>query len=623
MKGRRSILSVVPFVVIAVAFMLAGCGGGGEKQVTTVSTGSIEGRVVSAKTRGRLMAALLMGASQTTPVLSFEGNRFRIDNVPVGEQTVCVRSGDSRGAVFVAQVFPNKVTNVGDVEEKPLGKILGFVYEVDEQGNKGNPIAGALVSARPLFGGVEAQSVEEVPKGMFAMTRTDANGRYELLLPAGTYLVLADAPRYMPATDTVTVEELQVTECNFGLMRLKDASGSVYGKVTTEVNGQVLPVAGALVVLAPKGEPGVPEVVPSGITVGMLLNELPNALTKKHGKQVVIPPAWGRIVVAFTDAEGNYTMDNVKPGSYRAVAFKEGYGKDEKEVQVKPGSSERVDFKLKAMFGVVFGYVKDSENKSAIEGATVIAVGFGDPWFVWSGWIELPGKPHIFVNSAHGKRNISPIPTPIRPPIIPPFKPPIRASATTGKDGYYSLTLPEGEYFVSVWKDGYEPQATIVAITAGEKTQQDFDLIRSSEEQQQLVLELKLPAEPVKLGEPVKMKLVLRNNGNEAVTLRFNTSQRYDFIVRSEDDEVIWQWSHGKAFLQVIGEKKIDPHDELVFEETWMQVDNNGNKVEGGVYWVEGIVTCVQPMSEIGCVVVGEATEVEVEGKLKRAIRKR
>jgi hypothetical protein len=621
------VFSAVPFLFAVVAFMLAGCGGGGEKQVTTGLTGSIVGRIVSTKTRGRVMAVAIMGASQITPVTSIEGGRFRIDNVPVGEQTVCVRSSEgNRGAVFVAQVLPNKVTDVGDVEEKPLGKISGFVYEVDEQGNKGKPIANALVSARPLSGEAEAQPLEEVPKGMFAMTRTDANGSYELLLPAGTYLVVADAPRYMPATDTVTVEELQVTECNFGLMRLKDATGSVYGKVTAEVNGQVLPVAGALVVLAPKGEPGVPEVAPSGITVGMLLRTLPNALSKKHGKQVVVPPAWGRIAVAFTDAEGNYTIDNVKPGSYRAVAFKEGYGEDEKEVQVKPGGSERVDFRLKAKVGVLFGYVRDSESKSPIEGATVIAIGFGDPWYVWGGWIEVPGKPHIFVKPVHGKKNIAPTPIiPIHPPVIPPFRPPVRASTTTDKDGYYSLTLSEGEYFVSVWKDGYEPQGAIVTVTAGGKTQQDFELTRSLGEQ--LVLELELPTEPVKFGEPVKMRLVLKNEGDKEVTLRFNSGQRYDFIVRSEDDEVVWQWSHDKAFAQVTGEEKIQPGGQLVYEETWAQVDNDGNQVKEGVYYVEGVVTCAPPISTVGSVTVGESPEVGGGivglhgGKLKRTKR--
>ncbi|MCS7252601.1 MAG: carboxypeptidase regulatory-like domain-containing protein [Armatimonadota bacterium] len=628
---RRNLIRHVAMAISVGGFLIAGvllcgCDGNGRPAGDTgigVPTGSITGRLVTGAGRSRAVALVaIMGTQTVTPLPSFDGNKFRIDNVPAGEQVVYIREkGVMRGAMFVALVLPGKVTDVGDVETEPLGKVSGFVYEVDEDGNKVKPIAKARVTARAIGAGDEGDELGEVSRGIFAVTETDDNGSYELLLPQGIYLIEARAPRYQPAMDTVTVDPLVTTSCDIGLQRLQEGNlGVVYGKVTAVLDGQIIPVAGATVVLAPRGVPQLPEppfeIQPVKIEVEILLSVFPNPLGAKGKKQTVVPPAYGRIRIAFTDAEGNYRIEDVKPGGYRAVAFKEDYGVDEKTVSISPRESVRVDFELKAMFGIVQGNVRDAETKQPIRGATVTATVVGDPWFIWDKRVKAPGHGKVVImHVCRAKQNVIPPIEPIRPP-LPPITPPVRASAVTDENGFYKLVLPEGEYFVSVWKEEYVPDGAIVTVSAGQTVTRDFELTKW---QPGLEVDLELP-ENVALGEPVKMKLILRNRGNEPVKLSFRTGQRYDFIVRNMDGEVVWQWSHGKAFIQVLGEIELHPGEEKSFVEEWAQVDNNGNQVGAGEYEVEGIVTSDPAMSVAKWLIIGgvEGGEVALKGKRTR-----
>ncbi|MDR5710205.1 MAG: BsuPI-related putative proteinase inhibitor [Armatimonadota bacterium] len=90
-------------------------------------------------------------------------------------------------------------------------------------------------------------------------------------------------------------------------------------------------------------------------------------------------------------------------------------------------------------------------------------------------------------------------------------------------------------------------------------------------------------------GEPVQMELQVRNRGFRAITFEFSTSQRYDFRVLRPDGTLIWQWSHGRVFAQVLGSLVLQPGSEIRFRETWTQVDQQGRPVPPGRYVVEAI----------------------------------
>lgn len=60
----------------------------------------------------------------------------------------------------------------------------------------------------------------------------------------------------------------------------------------------------------------------------------------------------------------------------------------------------------------------------------------------------------------------------------------------------------------------------------------------------------------------------VRNDGDDAVRLRFSTSQRVEVEVYA-DDEVVWRFSDGRMFAQALGEETIGPGSSFEETVTW------------------------------------------------------
>lgn len=609
------------FIVTSLFLLaLAGCGGsGGKPETAQVPTGSVQGRLASSGTKQAhgLFVAKVHGSYDLKVRVRSDGF-FRIDNVPAGEQTITVEDPQTmQGAAVVAFVRPGQVTDVGEIQTKPLGKISGIVSEVDENGNRIKPIPRARIVARPIEG--EQDTLQDLPSRPLFAAFSDANGSYELLLPEGKYLVEVSHPDYEPSAETVTVQVLQTTALDFGLIRRQD-TGVVYGTVTAVVNDQTVPVAGALVALIPKDLPApiVGETPPSPpeMTVGQIVIAMQKGKGKNHRPNpgvggpnggIIIPPIWWRPLFTFTNADGSYELTGVPEGEYTAIAFKSGLGKDQKEVSVKPSERVRLDFVLQARFGIVKGTVTDAETGKPIEGALVVAVRWGDPWFIWDEWeadddLPISGDRPIWVRPMHQKvQGRKPMPS---PPFIPIIEPPVRAGTFTDANGNYQLLLPAGEYFISAVKEGYVWQGQQVTVTEGQTVIVNFALIKFQPppDLREVVVELKVETS-VQLGEPVTMTLKVRNNGDQPVTLTFTSPPEADFVVMTKDGVEIWRWSHGKVFI--MGEANalivpppvvLTPSGEKEYEVEWDQKDYDGNQVSAGEYLVQGILNTNPPI---------------------------
>jgi len=70
-------------------------------------------------------------------------------------------------------------------------------------------------------------------------------------------------------------------------------------------------------------------------------------------------------------------------------------------------------------------------------------------------------------------------------------------------------------------------------------------------------LKVELEKAEYKLGDTVKVKMTLTNIGGGIITLKFPTSQIFDFSVKGINTELSYLWSSDKAFLQVITEKTL------------------------------------------------------------------
>jgi len=484
----RRMLITATAVAGLMLLALLGCGGGGGNPISQTpsgQTGSVEGRLVtggsttgkSRQVATRFKARVHGLETENTFRLQIRTNgEFRIDGVPAGEQVISIEDEESQqGAVFVCFVRPGQVTNVGDVVPQPLGMIAGFVRTTDENGQL-KPVPRARIVARPISD--ESDTVEELPSRPFFTTITDRNGSYQLLVPEGTYLVEARHPDYEPASEIVTVKALNVTTLNFTLVPLPRETGTVYGTVMAQVDGNLIPVPGALVMLKPQGTPE--PIISEKLTVGQLISAHMNPT--QQGFMPPGPPIRHRFFT-FTKADGSFELTGVPTGTYTAIAFKPNYGRDEKQVEVKAGEKVRVDFVLQAQFGIIVGQVTDATTGNPIKGALVIAVRKGDNWWIWDGWeimplsgSKRPNRP-TWHRPNHGSQQGMPSQSPSIFPPLPPVEPPVRAGTVTDENGNYKLLLPPGDYFVAAVAEGYEWQAQEVdGLQVGQTVQVDFAL---------------------------------------------------------------------------------------------------------------------------------------------------
>lgn len=87
--------------------------------------------------------------------------------------------------------------------------------------------------------------------------------------------------------------------------------------------------------------------------------------------------------------------------------------------------------------------------------------------------------------------------------------------------------------------------------------------------------------------KPVNLRLTVRNTGRQAVTLPFQSSQRYELQVL-QNGRVVWNWAHGQFFTQAIQRRELAPGEELVFSQAWNLRTNEGPRIEPGRYTVRG-----------------------------------
>ena len=95
-------------------------------------------------------------------------------------------------------------------------------------------------------------------------------------------------------------------------------------------------------------------------------------------------------------------------------------------------------------------------------------------------------------------------------------------------------------------------------------------------------------------GEPVQMKLALRNVSDGPVSFYLGGWPAYDFVVSTADEELVWHWMCAKFTLASLNIETLEPGEELEFISEWDQVDNRGEPVPPGVYLVGAVLNLDQ-----------------------------
>ena len=97
-------------------------------------------------------------------------------------------------------------------------------------------------------------------------------------------------------------------------------------------------------------------------------------------------------------------------------------------------------------------------------------------------------------------------------------------------------------------------------------------------------------------GETILLQLRLGNNGEDAITLTFASSQIYDFWVRDSGGSEVWRWSASRVFAAVITHVAIMPGAMVEYSDSWNQLNDGGAAVPPGTYTIHaGIVIAGAP----------------------------
>jgi hypothetical protein len=98
-------------------------------------------------------------------------------------------------------------------------------------------------------------------------------------------------------------------------------------------------------------------------------------------------------------------------------------------------------------------------------------------------------------------------------------------------------------------------------------------------------------------GDPMTVVLRVTNATNHMRSLEFRTSQRYDFILLDENDEEVYRWSTGQAFLQVLGEEVLEAGQQRAWEEVLSAPTEPGEyRLQGVIPAAEGRLSTTLPL---------------------------
>jgi uncharacterized GH25 family protein len=414
--------------------------------INSPEPGAIAGKVVDAETGDPVGGAWIFYERvhdlSTTPgwfdaagidiphVRTNNAGEYEIRPLRHGLYHLVVRAEQYHPAHANVQVNPGEVTTANyeliPWREPEPGWIEGHVYNA----KTGEPIAGALVQYGPLHdaaGNTDwwRDSNEDGTIPGTPHVRTDDSGQYVLPeLRPGHYYLRVNAEGFHPQYRRTIVEPGETTTEDFEL-RPGDPTepGAIAGQVFDAASGD--PLAGARVFYQPIGDP-------------QELDERSNDLSA-NGVVVPTDPPF-----VETDDNGEYKIENLRPGRWHLIVEAEGHHPEARVVGVHSGQTTIADFRLFPRVldtGSVRGRVIDPRTQEPIEGAHVVV---------------LPGGDIVIAD------------------IVPAI---IYGEATTNGNGEYAIgQVPVGPVKVCAWKERYRRQCKRAFVYPLETTEVNFAL---------------------------------------------------------------------------------------------------------------------------------------------------
>jgi hypothetical protein len=118
---------------------------------------------------------------------------------------------------------------------------------------------------------------------------------------------------------------------------------------------------------------------------------------------------------------------------------------------------------------------------------------------------------------------------------------------------------------------------------------------------QALTVWLEMPSE-VKAGTTVPLTLKVKNISDNVAEMSLEylagRPARHGFSVTRQDGKKVWSWRQERSNLHIAVFRILQPGEGLTIQGQWQQVDNKGNTVPPGTYFVRGMVYTLTPRGE-------------------------
>jgi hypothetical protein len=334
-------------------------------------TGKIQGRITNATTGQPIANADidLLPFPLTFATSDASGN-YTMTDVPTGQQVILATAQGFYAKLVVVNVAADQTSTQDFALTPQVGTVTGIVFD-----NFSQPVVGATLA-------VAGTSLAAV---------TDAEGRYTLSnVPVGTQTLNVSATGLRSTQATVNVVN---NETVYKDIYLQTPTGTVRGTVRSATNNQ--PIAGASILV------GIP---------------------------------FGAVYYSdFTDAIGNYTLNDIPAGSLTIYAGADGFTASQVTTTVVANQTTTQDFALTpentgATTGTITGIVKNAANNQPVSGTAITVTG-------------------------------------------------TNLSTTSGGDGSYTLiNVPVGAQTLNASKSGFRSATAQVTVTAGQTVTQDISL---------------------------------------------------------------------------------------------------------------------------------------------------
>lgn len=277
--------------------------------------GTITGQVIDSRTLLPISGASLVATQDN--ILFFRATtdvngNYTLTGLDVGSYIVAALASGYQNSLEGANVQAGQTTVLDFSLDLNPGSISGTV----RASNTGLPIEGAIVEA--IF---DDQVVESV--------LTDASGNYSIPgLAPDTYEVFVQADDFQVKETVVVVQADQNTIANFSLDPIGPNPGILSGTVTDADTS--MPIAGAAILV---------------FSNNMLIEEV------------------------LTDPSGNYSIDDLPPGSYKVVAHSPHHQMQILPATIQANQTTTVNFSLESNPSTIQGQITNALTGQPIPGA--------------------------------------------------------------------------------------------------------------------------------------------------------------------------------------------------------------------------------------------------------------